>query len=612
MKLSIDGMSSRTRVGNDRGLRYWVLSAAIATFVLIVFGYVVRVSGAGTACPDWPTCYGQWGVPGGLSAQIQYAHRALAAIAAALILISTILAFLTVAPGHVRSWLVLALGLTVLEAGLGAGGVYLKDPALLDTLHLGLALGVQSLMLLATVTALSVRLPGALSARMAFRTRFARLALFSTLAVMLVMLSGVFLTSAAPQAACAGWPLCNGSLIPGQPLAWLELGHRALTALASLAVAALLISAWRRVRENRVTLTAATGVAVLFFGEVLIGALKVMKGSPLDLVGLHAVTTAGLWALLTVLVAAVGLDPRSAAEEDQAAREPIETRGRLKDLFTLTKPVIVLLLLVTTYAGMVVGGRQVPSLALTFWTMVGGALAAGGASAINQYIDRDLDRNMQRTARRPLAARRMTPAEGLAFGLALCLLAFFLLAGFVNLLAALLSFAGMIYYVLIYSIFLKRATVQNIVIGGGAGAIPPLVGWAAATGGLSVPSLFLFAIVFLWTPPHFWALALIRRKDYARAGVPMLPVIKGEQATRKQILIYTLELVALTLLMPALHLAGSVYLVGALGLGGGLIFAAWRVLRSDGNKTAYQLYRYSSMYLALLFLALALDVFIKL
>ncbi|HEX9014176.1 MAG TPA: heme o synthase, partial [Anaerolineaceae bacterium] len=380
---------------------------------------------------------------------------------------------------------------------------------------------------------------------------------------------------------------------------------------AGMLVLVLLVSAWRRERGQRVILTAATGTAILFLMEGLVGAVKVARGYPAELVGLHAVTTAGLAALVAVLVAAVGLETRTAEEEDQAAADPVYFRGRVKDLLILTKPVIVLLLLVTTYAGMVVGGRQIPALAVTFWTILGGALAAGGSSAINQYIDRDLDRSMQRTAHRPLAAQRMTPAEGLAFGLALCLLAFYLLASFVNLLAALLSLAGMIYYVLIYSIFLKRATVQNIVIGGGAGAIPPLVGWAAATGGLSVPALFLFAIIFLWTPPHFWALALVRRKDYARAGVPMLPVVKGEQVTRVQILIYTLELVGLTLLMPVFHLAGSVYLVSALLLGSGLIFAAWRVLRVGGNKTAYWMYRYSSMYLALLFLALALDVFVR-
>jgi protoheme IX farnesyltransferase len=273
----------------------------------------------------------------------------------------------------------------------------------------------------------------------------------------------------------------------------------------------------------------------------------------------------------------------------------------------LTKPLIVALLLVTTYAGMVVAAHALPSLSLTFWTMLGGALAAGGSGAVNQYIDRALDKRMTRTAKRPIASGRMTAAEGLAFGLALLVLSFYIFAGFVNLLAALLTLAGMIYYIILYSMWLKHATVQNIVIGGGAGAIPPMVGWAAATGSLAIPALFLFAIVFMWTPPHFWALALVRQKDYARAGVPMMPVVRGEQATRWQIFIYTIELVVLTLLMPILGMAGSAFLVFALLLGALLIYAAWRVWRVGGNKIAWRMYRYSSMYLALLFTALVVD-----
>jgi protoheme IX farnesyltransferase len=180
----------------------------------------------------------------------------------------------------------------------------------------------------------------------------------------------------------------------------------------------------------------------------------------------------------------------------------------------------------------------------------------------------------------------------------------------VNLTAALLTLAGTLYYVLIYSLLLKKTTVHNIVIGGGAGAIPPLVGWAAATGGLNIPSLLLFAVVFMWTPPHFWALAIVRRKDYARADVPMLPVIEGVKETRRQILVYTIELVVLTLLLPLFGLGGSVYLVIAVGLGGWLLSAAWKVFTQDGNKVAWKMYRYSSMYLAFLFAALMVDALI--
>jgi protoheme IX farnesyltransferase len=243
---------------------------------------------------------------------------------------------------------------------------------------------------------------------------------------------------------------------------------------------------------------------------------------------------------------------------------------------------------------------------------LGGALAAGGSGAVNQYIDRDLDKNMQRTAKRPLAAGRMTPAEGLSFGLAMCISSFYIMAGFVNLLAAFLSLAGIIYYVFLYSVWLKKATVQNIVIGGGAGAIPPLVGWAAATGRLDIPALILFLIVFMWTPPHFWALAIVRRKDYERAGVPMLPVIRGELETRKQVLIYTIELVAVTFLLPLLKYTGPVYLISAAVLGFLLLYFAWRVRIAlpGSNKAAWIMYRYSSMYLMFLFLALMVDALV--
>jgi protoheme IX farnesyltransferase len=256
---------------------------------------------------------------------------------------------------------------------------------------------------------------------------------------------------------------------------------------------------------------------------------------------------------------------------------------------------------------MVIAAQEWPSFSLTFWTLLGGFLAAGGSGAINQYIDRVDDTKMQRTQKRPIPAGRLTPAEGLAFGVGIALASFYLLTAYVNFLAALLSLAGIFYYVLLYSIFLKKTTVQNIVIGGGAGAIPPLVGWAAATGSLNIPSLFLFAIVFMWTPPHFWALALVRRNDYARAGVPMLPVVRGEKETRWQILIYTIELVGLTLLLPVFGLGGSVYLIGAVALGGWLLSAAWKVWKQEGNKVAWKMYRYSSMYLAFLFVILMID-----
>jgi protoheme IX farnesyltransferase len=593
------------------GFQYLVLGAAIFTFLLIVIGNIVRVSGSALGCPDWPTCYGQWSLPGTLSAQIQYAHRAIALLASLATLAAAAWAAVRY---HWLRWasypLYGAAVLMAVEVLLGAESVLTRSPAQNSWLHLGLALAALALVLVSTVT-LFYRRAGYNATRLRFRTPYARLTLAGLAATFIVLVSGAYVVNSGAAIACTGWPLCNGHLLPGNTFEWAQMIHRLLSLAASGVALVLFLGALRSQRSQQAVLTAATSFGILFFSQVLVGAWKVSRGFPMDLVGLHAATAAGVWAAMVVLAVAVGLTGRSAEEESAEAHQKIFWRQRARDLFALTKPVIVLLLLVTTYAGMVVGGKGLPSLALTLWTMLGGALAAGGASAINQYIDRDIDGAMQRTAKRPLPGGRMYPAEGLAFGVALCFLAFYLLAGTVNMLAALLSLAGMIYYVLVYTILLKRVTVQNIVIGGGAGAIPPMVGWAAASGHLNIPALFLFAIIFLWTPPHFWALALVRRKDYARAGVPMLPVVKGEKATRQQIFIYTLELVGLTLVMPAFKMAGSVYLVSAAVLGGGFIYQAWRVWRDGGNKSAWMLYRYSSMYLALLFAALVVDVFIK-
>ncbi len=433
-------------------------------------------------------------------------------------------------------------------------------------------------------------------------TSFARLALLTFIALMFLSVGGRLIVG-QNYAACASWPFCA----PGGAAGWAMLFHRFSAGFASILMLALLFQAWRTQRDHRILLPLTTVTVILFFAQALVGAIEVTRNFPPSLLILHASTAISLWVAMTGLVIASGFMAKASV-----TFPPLDVAQRMKDFVTLTKPIIVLLLLVTTFAGMVAGAKAWPSLSIVFWTLLGGALAAGGSGALNQYIDRDLDKNMQRTAKRPLSAGRMTPAEGLSFGLALCILSFYLLTSFVNLLAALLSLLGIIYYVVLYSVLLKKATVQNIVIGGGAGAIPPMVGWAAATGRLDVPALFLFAIIFMWTPPHFWALALVREKDYARAGVPMLPVVRGEKETRKQVLIYTLELVVVTLLLPLFKMAGGIYLISALALGFGLIYAAWRVYRIEGNKVAWQMYRYSSMYLALLFLALVVDALVKL
>ncbi|MCL4270400.1 MAG: heme o synthase [Anaerolineales bacterium] len=430
------------------------------------------------------------------------------------------------------------------------------------------------------------------------RTSFARHTLLLLVVVFVLTVVGRLVAITNAMSFCSGWPFC----IPTAPVGYLMLLHFAMVGLASLVMLAVWRKAWREQRHHKVLLPLTTITGVLFLGQSLVGALNTTAHYPLHLLVLHSLTAVALWISLAMLVFISGM-----LKEDGVSDYQGTFKQRVKDFFILSKPIIVLLLLVTTYGGLVAGGKAWPSASLTFWTLFGGALAAAGSSALNQYIDRELDKNMQRTSKRPLADGRLTPAEGLSYGLALCLVSYYVMAGYVNLLAALLSLTGIFYYVFFYSVWLKKATVQNIVIGGGAGAIPPMVGWAAATGELTLAAWILFAIIFMWTPPHFWALAIVRKNDYARAGVPMLPVVEGEEKTRKQILIYTIELIAVTLLLPILNLAGTIYLVSAIVLGALLFYAAWKVFRVGGNKVAWMMYRWSSMYLAFIFLALMLD-----
>ena len=278
----------------------------------------------------------------------------------------------------------------------------------------------------------------------------------------------------------------------------------------------------------------------------------------------------------------------------------------LRDMVMLTKPRIISLLLVTTVAPMFVAGN--PGWLLCLVVLVGGYLMAGGANAVNMYLDRDIDTQMARTRLRPIPSGRMGARSVLAFGIALATAATFLLARFTNVLTAVLALAGFYFYIFVYTRWLKRTTPQNIVIGGAAGAFPPLVGWAAMTGTIDLTAVYLFLIVFYWTPPHFWALALLKQRDYGRAGVPMAPLVWGDGETKRQMLWYTMILVPLTLLPAAFGAFGSIYLASAVLLDALFVWTVLRVVRAaDYTRVAWQCYRFSLLYLALLFAAMAVD-----
>ena len=293
------------------------------------------------------------------------------------------------------------------------------------------------------------------------------------------------------------------------------------------------------------------------------------------------------------------------AKEERRAGARGALRTRVADYVTLTKPKVQSLLLFTTVTTMYVAGT--PPISRVVLTCLGGALSAGGAGAINHYLDRDIDAMMRRTRNRPVPAGRISPTAALIYGIALGVTSFALLSLTVNVLSAALALSGLLGYVLVYTLWLKRSTPQNIVIGGAAGAVPPLVAWAATTGRLSGSALYLFAIVFYWTPPHFWALSLLMSDEYRKAGVPMLPVVRGERETRIQIILYSLLLVPVTMLPVVGQLFGGIYATAALLLGGALVTLALELNRRRDRLSALRLYLFSLAYLALLFAAMVVD-----
>jgi heme o synthase len=358
--------------------------------------------------------------------------------------------------------------------------------------------------------------------------------------------------------------------------------HRLLAALVAPPLAALLVGAWLAHRELVPGVLAASA---LFTTAAALPGRQV-----------HAAFAAVALAALLVVSA-------------QSLRGEHVPWGSWRDYVTLTKPRIMVLLLITGFCGMIVGARGWPGTGTAVAAMAGLALACGGASALNHVLDRDIDPLMgERTKRRPVASGRVAPSRALEFGLALSAFSFVLLASTVNVLTAVLALVGNLFYVIVYTRWLKRTTSQNIVIGGAAGAVPPLVGWAAATGNVNVAALILFAIVFVWTPPHFWALALLIKDKYKAAGVPMLPVVKGDRETARQIVLYSVALVAVTLLPWAWGTVGLLYLASALALGAVFVWLAERLRRDTTPRRAMLLFHFSLLYLALLFAAMALDL----
>ena len=590
----------------------------VVTFALITIGGLVRATESGLGCPDWPLCHGQIIPPFEYHVLIEYSHRLTASVVGLLVVACTALVwFKHRESAGLKRLMAVAVVALIVQVILGGITVLTELPAPIVTAHLFAA---ETLFAMLIVAALIAR-PATTALQAARKHPYFNTVLAMAAVSMVILLTGTYIVGSGASAVCTSWPLCTSDWLPNFGLQWEHMAHRLIAGLGGLYIIVVALKARRYKGQSRALAGMGMGAAALVVAQVLAGAANPwFRFVPAAQV-IHLSLASALWGHLiamAVVAARLKFEPdEEAAAPDRGRGDAIEAgassagrslRAVIGDYVALTKPRVMSLLLVTAFGGMVLAAEGLPGAGLIATVILGGALASGGASALNHWLDRDIDRLMARTATRPVASERVSGKQALVFGLILNVLAFALLWWGANLLAALLAMGGSVFYVLVYTKWLKRTTTQNIVIGGAAGAVPPLVGWAAVTGGLDLPAFYLFAIIFFWTPPHFWALALLIRRDYAEAGVPMLPVVAGEESTRRHILLYTLALMMLTVLLYlATDSLGLVYLTSAIVLGLGFVVYALRLFRQHGPRAAAPIYRYSLLYLALLFAVIMVD-----
>src|SRR5205807_9183686 len=577
-------------------------TAVAFTYFLVALGGTVRTTDSGLSCPDWPLCYGRAYASIDYHTFLEQFHRYIAAIVSVLVIALAISAILWARKE--RQVLIPALiapVLLVIQIVLGGLTVLWKLPPTIITAHLGTALAIFAMII--TIAVMSAK-PAPSAEHPAKTRRFARLAVTNALLVYGLMLSGSYVVGTGASLACTGWPLCTAPAWAVQyHLADINVFHRLVATFVGLVLIWTLISAWRRRSVAPAQAWVALVAAILFVAQSVVGGLIVLLNKPGFVAGLHLALATAVWGSLVVLAALAANQVRAAPQEQElneleeaksaASKKALgPVRQTISNYVDLMKPHVTVLLLGTTAAAMAIANRGFPALGLLVATLLGGALAAGSANCINCYIDRDIDQIMGRTQRRSLPAGRVEPRQALVFGIMLGVSSFIILTLFVNLLSAVLAFSAILFYVFVYTLWLKRTSTQNIVIGGAAGAVPVLVGWAAITNSLSLPAIWLFAIIFFWTPPHFWALCLLIQKDYEKAGIPMLPIVKGEAETRRQILLYSLLVLAVTLVLFAIGAMGYFYLAGALILGAGLVYLAIRLWRDQSKKWARTLFWY--------------------
>jgi protoheme IX farnesyltransferase len=594
------------------------LATTVCSFLLAAVGGLVRATDSGLGCPGWPKCYGGWIPPADHHAIIEMSHRYLASFVSVGVVATCVLAVLF----HRQDRLTVRLGLALVplvmaQALLGAYVVNRDLEAWTVVAHLGLGM-----LFAATLIVLTVHLT---VARTGSGDRTSRRWLgFAALGVYAQLLLGSWVTGRGAGLAFTDWPLYGGRLVPdfdGREDAALQFMHRTWAYVLAVVVLLAARHARRAYPAGSTARRFAVAASALVFVQIAIGALNIASELHSAVVTAHLATATLIWG---ALVAAWMASRRTEASPPTrvapaAGATPVEVsagravgvKASVSAYVALTKPRIIELLLVTTVPTMIVAERGLPSPWLMLSTVIGGTLAAGGANAINMVVDRDIDKLMARTATRPLVTGAMTPRAALTFALVLEVLAFVWLTLLVNLLSAVLAVSATLFYVFVYTLWLKRRSTQNIVIGGAAGAVPVLVGWSAVTGSLGWAPVVLFAIIFVWTPPHFWALAIKYREDYAAADVPMLPSVVSINLTARRIVAYTVALWATSVVFAEVGGMGAIYLVTAMGLGAGFLWLAVKLLRDGTPQGAMRLFGYSISYVTLLFSSMALDQLVR-
>lgn len=629
--------------------RRLTVATAFAIWALIVLGGSVRVTDSGEGCGNsWPMCHGHLLPSLEYHELVEWNHRFFAVLGGFLMVVTCLVTLLWYRRPRHLFWLAIAAGVTyIMQAVLGGLTVLFKVGHTWTALHMGNSmLLLASVILLAVFARVSIGVGGQGSGvrdktpnnpqpttytLQPLEKWLRGVVLVALVWTYIALFSGSQVVGADATLACPAWPQCSETqLLPNTDSEWVNFGHRLAVGISDIMFLALGVMVWRSPRRTDKRLMNVSRVlAFLYVSQVFLGAFTIwLKASP-AIKGAHLALAAATWGALVVMATFIWLGPAPESSEPGSGTRRRKWGFNLRTLDTgvgsekpglattirnyvgLMRPQVIPLLLVPTIASMLIAAVQHPTqdslLTLILLTSLGGILATGGAHALNQYLDRDLDARMRRTRRRAIVSGRITPERALAFGIALTSIAIVQLWLTVNPVAALLSLGGNLFYVFVYTMWLKRTSPQNIVIGGAAGAVPPLVGWAAVTGRVDLPAILFFAIIFFWTPAHFWALSLVRQEDYKEAGIPMLPVVRGEAYTRLNILLYAVLLLAATLLPFLLNALSWVYLTTALSLGLLFVFKAVKLWRHSSTALAWRLFKFSNTYLAVLYAMMVLD-----